>query len=140
MRGEKDCYVYIIGHVIDGIETGPVKIGIADNPWSRVVELQTGNHWELRVVHAFLSPSRLTARTIERACHVRFKDAHLRGEWFDLEPIEAMSRMCACIRLGVELNNDFDEDYFEQVMEKVGVIAAEKIVAAGAHQGSQVVQ
>lgn len=72
-------YVYLIQ---EG-EDGPVKIGWAKNPATRLEDFQTGNSRELRIVASF--PGGIND---ERELHKRFAAHRLRGEWF--EPVPAL--------------------------------------------------
>jgi len=78
--------VYVIA-----AENGPVKIGIAQNPFKRLKELQTGAAVPLRVAYAQEANSPSAAKEIERLAHEAAAGASLRGEWFDLS-VEAASR------------------------------------------------
>lgn len=70
-RGSRECRMYFI------VAGGAVKIGVARNPRSRVVELQVGNHEKLRLVlHVAGSVA------LEDATHLAFDAHRLRGEWF----------------------------------------------------------
>jgi len=92
----KRCFLYIISHVnSDDQFLGPVKIGIADNPQTRLAALQTGNPSKLEVAFSFCVPSRLLATEFERAFHQLYKDQNLMGEWFDMHPADAM-RIVVC--------------------------------------------
>lgn len=70
---DQPLYVYFI-QAEDG---GPVKIGQALNPISRVAELQCGNPARL-VIRAVL----LATIDTERTLHSTWDAAHVRGEWF----------------------------------------------------------
>lgn len=59
---------------------GPVKIGIALNPSSRLMELQTGNPYLL-----LLRGYRAGGVDLERELHKRFESWRLNGEWFDAD-------------------------------------------------------
>jgi hypothetical protein len=74
-RGEVS-HLYFIQAGADG----PIKIGRAVNPVSRMCELQSGNHVELRILVAL--PGGYAA---ERAAHRSFKSFRIRGEWFRAE-------------------------------------------------------
>lgn len=70
-----DTYVYFIGS-----EWGqPVKIGFSRNPWSRVVEFQTGSATKLNVLGAFK-----TSANSEVEIHTLLASYRKTGEWFDL--------------------------------------------------------
>lgn len=56
---------------------GPIKIGVADEPETRVASLQTGNHETL-----VLLATALGGIAYERELHDRFADWRVRGEWF----------------------------------------------------------
>jgi len=58
---------------------GPVKIGVAQNVYARLGELQTGNHEELRVI-------RIIAGNVENRMHKQFKAQRIRREWFEFIP------------------------------------------------------
>lgn len=64
-----------------GAETGPIKIGIASNPVSRLRTLQTGHHERLELLATCDG-----GMTKERAYHDRFAAHRLSGEWFARAP------------------------------------------------------
>jgi hypothetical protein len=82
-------YVYLIGP-----DDGPLKIGVATSLPKRLVSLQIGCWQTLSVRHSVTVPADL-AYTLERTMHGRFKDRHLRGEWFDIELEEAVRALDA---------------------------------------------
>lgn len=69
-------------YLIRAGECGPVKIGYAADPQSRLYELQVA-HYEklhlLRMWHGHVAE--------ERMLHARFSDQHIRGEWFHFTKI-----------------------------------------------------
>lgn len=69
-------YVYII----ENIDNGAIKIGVAHNPETRLKQLQTGSVSELRIVYQSYLCS--NAFDIEKITHIHFKDQHIRGEWY----------------------------------------------------------
>lgn len=82
-------YVYVIQWGDDG----PVKIGMAIAPSYRVRELQVGN-WAKLTVRAVI-PTPCKPKIVERVAH-RVALPHLiRGEWFDMSPIDAVSAVLA---------------------------------------------
>ncbi len=86
-------YVY----VIQWGEDGPVKIGQAIDPMSRMGELQVANWMELRL--AAVVPIFGALTLVEKTSH-RLAIAHLlSGEWFDLEPLEAISYILAAAEI-----------------------------------------
>jgi Meiotically up-regulated gene 113 len=64
-------------YFIQAGDTGPVKIGLANEPETRTRTLQTGNHRELHLRHVIPGDE-----GIERQLHDRFREARIRGEWF----------------------------------------------------------
>lgn len=66
---------------------GPVKIGLSDNVFGRLRNLQVGHHEELCI-------TRLMRGDAEKALHRRFRANHIRGEWFRFDP----AMMTICVR------------------------------------------
>src|SRR3990167_4210715 len=58
-------------------DTGPIKIGSADDVDGRLRELQCGNHHELIVIRTVAG-----GRPLERWFHRHFSAYRIRGEWF----------------------------------------------------------
>lgn len=72
---------------------GPVKIGVARDPFARMADLQIGNHEHLLLLgHTPLCD----AYVVERQLHARFEKASLRGEWFRITPdlFREIERLC----------------------------------------------
>ncbi len=79
-------------------DSGRVKIGVAVDPYERLAKLQTANPEDLRFLGYLASESPLQ---LEAELHRRFRDSHIRGEWFDWsDEILAFAEN--------ELNRDFD--------------------------------
>jgi len=70
---EGSGFVYFVQAGIDG----PIKIGWAIDPLDRVRELQVGNHEQLQLLMTVADNG-----TLEMTLHERFRDLHIRGEWF----------------------------------------------------------
>jgi hypothetical protein len=85
-------YVY----VIQWGEEGPVKIGIAVDPVLRFNELQ-GANWAVLHLTAVI-PVFGSALALEQASHKIAAEYRIRGEWFDLAPIEAVSAVLAAAK------------------------------------------
>lgn len=64
-------------YFIQAGEDGPIKIGVATEPFKRLAELQTGNPARLRIVAIVEGDTGM-----ERALHDRFAEHRLEGEWF----------------------------------------------------------
>lgn len=83
-KGERR-YVYIIQNTA----TKNIKIGVATNPSDRLSQLQTGSDVDLKLIYT--SGVCSNSFEIESTCHNHFKESHVRGEWFKVEPSEAIS-------------------------------------------------
>jgi len=71
----------------------PVKIGLARNVEDRCTNLQVGNPRKL-VVRLKIGPiSPEYAASLEKKLHRRFKDHHLRGEWFSGKVLSRLKRL-----------------------------------------------
>jgi hypothetical protein len=57
-------------------DNGPVKIGTSNQPFERLIALQTAHYEKLRIIRLFEG-----GEAEEAALHVRFADQHLNGEW-----------------------------------------------------------
>lgn len=68
-----------------GADSGPIKIGLSRDPDARCREMKVGSPTDYRVLATVIG-----GYGLERAYHLRFEFARLRGEWFDRRPeIEA---------------------------------------------------
>lgn len=80
---KKRRYVYIV-------QCGEyVKVGIAGNIHTRIIDLQIGN--PLPILFSWLSPPfhEEDARDVERAIHAKMASMRVRGEWFAAPPSRA---------------------------------------------------
>jgi hypothetical protein len=98
-----DVHVYIICNGPNDGHSGPVKIGMADNPRTRLSGLQSGNPNKLVIWRTYPTPKRDIARYLERAFHDTQAKHRLSGEWFDLTPRQAEVLMY--INLGTLLSS-----------------------------------
>ena len=76
------CYVYLVRCS----DTSFYKIGVADNPTSRLKELQIGNPYPLSLVVTCGFPSSRVAKRAESDAHKQMEKYNIHGEWFDLSP------------------------------------------------------
>jgi hypothetical protein len=65
-------YVYLMAN-----HAGEVKIGVSSNPESRLRTLSTANAHPLHLLHFVVG-----GRSLERALHNKFKQHHIRNEWY----------------------------------------------------------
>ena len=71
-----------------GDDTGPVKVGITDSIDQRLPSLQNGNHLGLSV-RALISCKKQHVLSFEKALHTKMSKYHIRGEWFEYNPMIA---------------------------------------------------
>lgn len=86
-------------YAIQAGEGGPVKIGVARNPWARLMDLQIGNAETLRVVEAIEAPD-----GNEWLLHNRLKEHSIRGEWF--RPHEEVFGVLLDFKVSILLGED----------------------------------
>ena len=116
-----DTHVYVISAGADG----PVKIGISNSPHGRLSGFQTSSPVSLTLVHSFAMPNREIALQIEGMFHDTQKHRRVRGEWFDLKPMDAVYLLAMGIEISLRHNcHDFDEQMLNACFQKCGVHAA----------------
>lgn len=94
-------------YIIQWSDDGPVKIGWSAYPAGRLQELQTANWAELHL--RALIPAPCKPLIIERKTHQIAANYRLRGEWFDLSPLEAVTAvMAAAQTVGVTVKRFTD--------------------------------
>jgi hypothetical protein len=81
--GGKPCFVYVIGRV-GGANV--CKVGLSDNPESRLKSLQSGSPHQLYISFALWTPSRAEALAVETFAHDLMRPAKMVGEWFRVAP------------------------------------------------------
>lgn len=110
-----------------GEPLGPVKIGITGNVTSRLASIQTGCHRRLKILGAFSTPNRDIARSFEGAFHKFYESKRLEGEWFDVDPIEALQLGCESFRHHIErMSPKFTDVTVEQALFNCGVTVMER--------------
>jgi hypothetical protein len=125
-RGMKDCCVYIIAKNEAGEPSTPIKVGIADNPAKRLRNLQTAAPFDLMLVHYFPMPSRDIANFIEKAFHSTQSDRNIRGEWFDINFVQAMQLMCMNVRSALMMKApNLTPEYLRLTLELTSVVDCE---------------
>lgn len=109
MSKDKKLYVAAAGNT--------VKIGISNNPESRVQSLNTGNPEKIKLIQTHDSFKRFgkTASEFEDEIHDHLSEYHVRGEWFELE----------CLP---ELNN-----YLNAHSDEAGLNERQETVVAALH-------
>ncbi len=69
-----------------------IKIGIAENPFERLKQLQTGNPLKLKMLLAIHLQN---DGDIEQLLHDKLTSYHAHGEWFDISFASALDHLCA---------------------------------------------
>lgn len=87
-RANRPVHVYV---ATDGQRT---KIGVASNPQRRMSGLRTAAPM-VTLVHARQFDTRSTAIATERALHTKFAGKRVAGEWFAIDPAEAVAGLAA---------------------------------------------
>lgn len=109
-----ESYVYLIAHKGEHGDVGPVKVGFTKSaPEKRMVILQTGNPTRLSLVFKFSAPTPELARLAESVFHEVAKDYRLTGEWFDMEPMEALNALTKCFMGLIAQDVDNAEDLID---------------------------
>lgn len=86
-KSNQRCCVY----VIEQETTGYIKIGIADNPESRILDLQIGSPFPLSLKGAIKCANRDIATIVERYMHLCYQPVQAVGEWFRVPANQALS-------------------------------------------------
>ena len=80
-------YVY----VIKNNDTCRIKVGVAQNVNKRLSQLQTGSDSELVLVYRSVICS--NAFDVEKFMHNKFKNNHIRGEWFNVSELDVINEL-----------------------------------------------
>ena len=108
----KKSYVYIIKN----LDSGNLKIGVGSDPVKRLKQLQTGSDSELSLVYtSFLCSN---AFSLENDVHNRFKEFHVRGEWFKLSEKEIINYL---EKQKYVLNSDLDLSFDSRLVRMLEV-------------------
>lgn len=112
-------YVYVIAKIEDRKFVAPVKVGITDNPRSRLKTISTSSPFPVGLVHTLHVPLRGMAREMEGAFHHTQAEHRLNGEWFDLTPKMALLILILQFDWHLQLNG-VDEELAALAREKSG--------------------
>jgi len=82
------CYVYLISCGDNNVR--PTKVGVSDDPYKRIKELQTGNPRQLKIEFIIECSDREHAFHLEKTIHEVLFKRHLRGEWFSMSGHKAL--------------------------------------------------
>jgi hypothetical protein len=111
------CFVYVIA--IEGQKLA--KVGISNNPRSRLDQLSTGSPFQMRLVHTYRFGARDRARKIESYVHEELADRRCNGEWFAVSSELALrATLTRIIRLFLwEL--EWDEESILAELVRIGI-------------------
>jgi len=84
-------------YLVKTIRERPIKVGVAEDPERRLANLQNANFEELCFHRFWWLPGQAIALRIETSFKRDFARANIRGEWFDLDPSEALEYIEAAI-------------------------------------------
>jgi predicted GIY-YIG superfamily endonuclease len=89
---------------------GKYKIGSANEPRQRLLQLQTGNSDKLELVGVYQSEN---ARKIESALHRHYSYVRNVGEWFDLSVKEEVNfpKQCKIIDESIDLLKNMENKF-----------------------------
>lgn len=111
-------FVYLIAEKRDGCFVGPVKVGVSDGPLNRLATIQTGNPLDLGIVGLIAYPNRDIALSMEDCFHVTQKNKRLRGEWFDMDPADALALARLHLRFGLTMfASELTEDQHNEAVQ-----------------------
>ncbi len=98
---EGRIFIYVIGRW-----EGPVKVGVAKSPASRLRELRTGCPYKIDLLHMQPARDRQHAMEHERFFHEVYVEKRLAGEWFDIEADLAIEGVVG----GFEIEQHFEKE------------------------------
>jgi hypothetical protein len=122
------CLYLICGEGRSSEPLRPIKIGIASNPEKRIASIQTGSPRRLKILTYFDTPNRDIAKKFETAFHNHYQAKRLAGEWFDVDPIEALQLACNSFRNYLERMAPSLDVPLEDHLRHCGVLYGEREV------------
>lgn len=84
-------HLYVMAAMRDDGPGAPVKVGISNAPEKRLATINTASPFRVSLFRTFRLPNRNVAATLERMFHDVKKEHRLNGEWFQMEPTEAIT-------------------------------------------------
>jgi hypothetical protein len=86
LRHDKEWFVYV-AFEYGADESGPCKIGTANDVKYRLAGLQNGNPRRLVIAATYKFGNRASALAVEKAIHAEFKESRLPNrDWFFIAP------------------------------------------------------
>lgn len=87
------AYVYILAKDLELEFAPPIKVGVSRNPYKRAAHLSTSCPFEVGLYVTIQMPNMIVATEWERTLHGALEEWHLRGEWFNISPLEAFEKI-----------------------------------------------
>lgn len=116
------CHIYLLAHHSGNGLVAPVKVGVTTSLKTRLATLQTGNPQPIELVASFATPGHEFAEWFERCFHDINAEKRLTGEWFDIDPKDALVSLIVYIGQGLRLKMpDLSSDELEVMRDKAGV-------------------
>lgn len=116
-------FVYIIATLRDGVPSAPVKVGITKSMGARFSTLKTASAYPLEIYAALPFPERYDAQKLEWAFHKVMSRRRLRGEWFDMEPHQALRAMGENIRHYLSRHIGLEKNVVNDLLGEMGFAA-----------------
>lgn len=137
-NGEDVYWVYVFAKDgPNGLEA-PVKVGITNSANSRLATIQTSCPFRIGMAYVFEVPNKEIAAHFERSFHRTQKSHRLHGEWFDIQPLDAIQILCIGYRVMLELTSDGDPKLIQSALDVSGVLWAEKKFGLSSHGGKPI--
>jgi hypothetical protein len=113
----------------DAEPLGPVKIGFTGNLVKREKAIQTTSPKRVITLAEFRVPERWIARTWESVLHKHFSEKRMAGEWFDLDPLYAMTESCRVLRLHLEAQapRPIPQPKFDEIVQATMIPEYERV-------------
>lgn len=118
-EGSPDPFTWHAVYIIGTLGFSPVKIGRTSDLWSRVLQMQTGCPFDMRVFGAFFGkPAAIVSLEWEAQWTLTELGCHMSGEWFEVHPSDAAAVVHKCAsQRGINVL-PFDE--FRPVIKETG--------------------
>lgn len=109
-RDDEDHFVYIMAHIDDdGCLSAPTKIGISKHPKKRLKQIRREEEGTIVLVSTYTFWKREHAERVEKAFHKACAVHCERGEWFDINPGDAVGIMSINLQSFADNVIGFDE-------------------------------
>ncbi|GJE77224.1 GIY-YIG nuclease family protein [Methylorubrum suomiense] len=112
-------WIYVVADYTGGAPKRPIKVGISDEPTSRLRTIQTGCPSPLIEVARFRFKTRKVAADVEGAFHKYNSGFRTSGEWFDIDPASAVHMIITIIQSRCEMH-DIDPKHAESLLNFAG--------------------